>query len=408
MRVPIIMPQLGESIAEAMVISISVGQGDHVGADQEIIEVETNKALMQVTTPCAGEVLELLAAPRQTYAVGAVLGYVEAAPAEVERLGLNPAAGDHTGALLRDVPEEGASSNGHGPQHAAPASGERPDTGAGLPVPAKLAGAGYLSPRLRGRLAELGWQNADLAGLAGTGAGGRVTVADLEKYVEAIAATATEPAPAMRLAVGEALRRSITRPLATVGRPVNLDLLLALRSRQPDPKPAFVLYVMRALALALAADRAPAGRIVGKRLVPATSIDIGCAVEVDGGLMVPVLRGVDGTAVHDLNARFQDLVAAARRRQLPPDATGNAVATVSNFGVFGLTWATPIPLPDESLMLGLGAARKVPSWDEAKNTFIPVTAAELTLTLDHRVLDGGSAGRLLDKVARLLQEPAAL
>jgi pyruvate/2-oxoglutarate dehydrogenase complex dihydrolipoamide acyltransferase (E2) component len=77
MRVPIIMPQLGESIAEATVIRVGVGTGDQVSADQEIIEVETNKALMQVTTPCAGEVVEVLAAARQTYAVGAILGYVE-------------------------------------------------------------------------------------------------------------------------------------------------------------------------------------------------------------------------------------------------------------------------------------------------------------------------------------------
>ena len=424
MRVPIIMPQLGESIAEAMVVSIAVGKGDQVGADQEIIEVETNKALLQVTTPCAGEVIELLAAPQQTFPVGAVLGYVEAAAAEVERLGLKPLSGDPGTTVLRDVAEDAPSQNGHAPHgedfslpepdtaseggesHASSAG--QPGSDAGLPVPAKLAGAGYYSPRLRARLAELGLQGADLAGVAGTGTGGRVTIADLEGFVAALQSTATEPAPAMRLAVGEAMRRSITRPLATVGRPVCLDPLTEHRSRQPAVKPAFVLYVMRALALALAADRAPAGRIVGKRFLPAGSIDIGCAVEVDGGLMVPVLRGVDGTPVSDLLGRFQELVDAARRRQLPPDSTGGALATVSNFGVFGLTWGTPIPLPDESLMLGLGAARKVPSWDAAKAAFVPVTEAELTLTFDHRVLDGGGAGRLLEKVARLLQDPEKL
>jgi pyruvate/2-oxoglutarate dehydrogenase complex dihydrolipoamide acyltransferase (E2) component len=413
MRVPIIMPQLGESIAEAMVIRIAVTQGDQVSADQEIIEVETNKALLQVTTPCAGEVLELNVAPQQTYAVGEILGYVEAAPAEVERLGLKPGSGPQDDEVRRDVAQAGPATNGHVPFRE-PAGESHADSdgwqtaGAGLPVPAKLAGAGYFSPRLRARLGELGLKNADLAGLPGTGADGRVTVADLEKYVSALQSAATEPAPAMRLAVGEALSRSIARPLATVGRPVCLDLLLAARSRQPEPKPAFVLYVMRALALALAADPAPAGRIVGKRFLPAGSIDLGCAVEVDGGLMVPVLRAVDGQTVGELNGRFQELIAAARRRQLPPDATGGAVATVSNFGIFGLKWATPIPLPDESLMLGLGAARKTPSWDEAKGAFVPVMEAELTLTFDHRVLDGGSAGRLLDKVGRLLQEPERL
>jgi pyruvate/2-oxoglutarate dehydrogenase complex dihydrolipoamide acyltransferase (E2) component len=271
-----------------------------------------------------------------------------------------------------------------------------------------LAGAGYLSPRLKARLTELGLKDADLAALAGTGAGGRVTVGDLEKYLDGLQTSAAEPASAMRLAVGEAMRRSITRPLATVGRPVRLDALVELRNRQAEPKPGFVLYTMRALALALAADRAPAGRMVGNRFLPAGSIDIGCAVEVDGGLMVPVLREVDRTPARELNARFQELIAAARRRQLPPEATGGAVASVTNFGVFGLTWATPIPLPSESLILGLGAARKVPSWDEDKGAFVPVTEAELTLTLDHRVLDGGAAGRLMEKIVQLLLEPGQL
>jgi pyruvate/2-oxoglutarate dehydrogenase complex dihydrolipoamide acyltransferase (E2) component len=423
MRVPIIMPQLGESIAEATVIRIAVVTGEVVGADQEIIEVETNKALMQITTPCAGEVRELLASPQQTYAVGEVLGYVEAAPAEIERLGLKPDGAGEPETILRDVPEKG--SNGHGPSHErnpwqAPGAdhatadfairtglGEQTN-GGGLPVPAKAGGAGYFSPRLRARLAELGLQSADLAGLPGTGLGGRVTIADLEKYVGDLQSTASEPAPAMRLAVGEAMRRSVQRPLATVGRPAPLDALLAFRANQPEPKPALALYLIRALALALATDRAPAGRIIGKRWLPAGAIDIGCAVEVEGGLMVPVLREVDQTPVSDLNGRFVELVAAARRRQLPLDAVGNAVATVSNFGIFGLTWATPIPLPDESLMLGLGAGRKVPHWDEAIGAFVAVTEAEMTLTFDHCVLDGGGAGRLLDRVVRLLQEPFRL
>ena len=161
-------------------------------------------------------------------------------------------------------------------------------------------------------------------------------------------------------------------------------------------------------ALARAEDRSAASRLIGKRLVPAVSVDIGFAVEVDGGLMVPGLRGADTASLTDLNARYQELVAAARRRQLPADASGHAAASVTNFGTFGLTWATPLPLPDETLMLGLGAGQRVPSWDEEKGAFVPVTEAEITLSFDHRALDGGGAGRLLAHVARLLAEPGKL
>ena len=93
---------------------------------------------------------------------------------------------------------------------------------------------------------------------------------------------------------------------------------------------------------------------------------------------------------------------------MPTDATGGSIATVTNFGTFGLTWATPIPLPEQTLVLGLGAGKKVPHWDEQKNEFVPVTEANLTLSFDHRVLDGGAAGRLLAKIAELLQKPEKL
>ena len=433
-RVPIIMPQLGESIAEATIVSLTVQVGDHVEADQEIIEVETNKALLRITTPCAGRLLELSVQPQETHAVGSTLGFVEASPEEAARLGINPAGDDHAAGRPDVEPDTPAARNGHG-EHAtpmvatraevpaSPAAGDAsrastrpavqasaPSGGsvAGLPVPAKLAGAGYLSPRVRARVAELGLQAADLAGLAGTGMGGRVTTEDLEKFLADLDDRQGKPAAAMRMAVGDAMRRSWSRPLATVGRPVLLDPLLAHRKTQPDPKPGVVLYAIRALALAIAEAPAVAGRLIGKRIIPAAAVDIGFAVEVDDGLMVPVLRAADQTPLSKLNAQYQDLVAAARRRQLPPGASGGAAATVTNFGTFGLTWATPIPLPEESLMLGVGSGRKVPTWDEEIEDWLPVVEAEITLTIDHRALDGGGAGRLLAHVARLMAEPEKL
>lgn len=435
-RIPIIMPQLGESIAEATIVSINVQVGDHVEADQEIVEVETNKALLKLTTPCAGTLLELTAQPQETYAVGTTLGFVEASPEEAARIGHTPSQDAGSAALMNDVePGTPESVNGNGQYEtasvatraevpASPATGDhdpaskRPAAlastpggtagGGGLPVPAKLAGAGYLSPRVRARVAELGLQAADLAGVAGTGAGGRVTTNDLEKFLAELEGRATKPAAAMRVAVGDAMRRSWTRPLATVGRPVILEPLLAHRKEQPDPKPGIVLYAIRALALAIAENTGAANRLIGKRLVPAASVDIGFAVEVDDGLMVPVLRAADQKSLSDLNAEYQELVAAARRRQLPPGTSGGAAATVTNFGTFGLTWATPIPLPEETLMLGLGSGRKVPTWDEEIEDWMPVVEAEITLTIDHRALDGGGAGRLLAQVARLMEEPRKL
>lgn len=413
MRVPIIMPQLGESIAEATIVLLSVGVGDEVAADQEIIEVETNKALLRVTSPCAGRVVEWIAAAQGTYEVGKTLGYVEASAAEAERLGLKaapdpapaearpPAAADDHSAPASTMPEMPTDVT---PRHA---DAEPTVAGSGLPVPVVLAGSGYLSPRIRARLSELGLRAADLAGVAGSGSGGRVTIKDLERFLAELDAQPHSPAPAVRVAVADAMRRSWMRPLATVALPVVLDPLISHRKASAD-KAAVTLYALRAMAIALGEDPTPGNRLMGRRIIPPAAIDLGFAVEVDGGLIVPVVRGADRIALAELNAKFGALVAAAKRRQLPAEDSVGGIGTVTNFGAFGLTWATPIPLPDQTLMLGLGAGRKNPRWDDAANMFLPVTEAELTLSFDHRVVDGRGAGRLLQRIAELLGKPAVL
>jgi pyruvate/2-oxoglutarate dehydrogenase complex dihydrolipoamide acyltransferase (E2) component len=174
------------------------------------------------------------------------------------------------------------------------------------------------------------------------------------------------------------------------------------------PKPGPALYALRALALALAENRAPAGRLIGNKIVHPSSIDIGVAVEAMDGVLVPVIRDVDKRSLRDLVPRYNELVALAHERKVPSDATGSSIATITNFGTFGLTWATPIPLPEQTLVFGMGAARRVPSWDETKGAFLPVMEANLTLSFDHRVIDGGGAGSLLARVAQLLASPEKL
>jgi pyruvate/2-oxoglutarate dehydrogenase complex dihydrolipoamide acyltransferase (E2) component len=147
---------------------------------------------------------------------------------------------------------------------------------------------------------------------------------------------------------------------------------------------------------------------VGNKIVHPSAIDVGFAVEADDGVLVPVIRSADKKSLKDLTQRYNELVELARERKLPADATGGSIATVTNFGTFGLTWATPIPLPEQTLVLGLGAGRRVPNWDEAKGQFVPVTEANLTLSFDHRVLDGGAAGRLLQRIAELMAKPENL
>ena len=395
-QVPILMPQLGESIAEATVIKVLLKKGSLVEADSDVIEVETNKAVMAVASPCAGKLSQILIEEGQSYPVGAILAYLEVSPEEARRRGLEEEIASPTPRRKKERRR---------PDEVAPRVVE--PTVQALPVPAHAGGVSYLSPRMKARMTELGLHAADLAGIAGSGAAGRVTIDDLEKFLQDLERNRITPASSMRVAVADAMRRSATRPLATVVLPIRLDEMLAHRKaavRKAGP----ALYALRALALALSENSAPAGRLIGDRIIHPRSIDIGFAVEAEDGVLVPVIRNADQSGLADLLDRYARLVDLARQRRLPSGETGGSIATVTNYGVFGLTIATPIPLPEQTLLLGMGCGQVVPHWDSAKEKFVPVTEAAFTLSFDHRVLDGGAAGRLLKRVAELLNSPAEL
>jgi pyruvate/2-oxoglutarate dehydrogenase complex dihydrolipoamide acyltransferase (E2) component len=277
----------------------------------------------------------------------------------------------------------------------------------GLAVPVGGSAAGFLSPRVRARMNDLGLRDTDLAGVVGTGASGRVTAQDLERYLDAIASWPSVQASPMRMAVADAMRRSCSRPLATVGLPLPMDRILEHRSGQSS-KPGITLYIVRALALTLAEDPSLAGNLVGNRIVLPKSIDLGVAVQIDDGVVVPVLRGVDRKSLRELVDEYDEAVSRARRRRLSEADTSGGIGTVTNFGGFGVTSGTPIPLPHETLILGLAAAVKKPVWSDQVEAFLPATVANLFLTFDHRVMDGIGAGKLMTRVSEWLATPAKL
>lgn len=393
------MPQLGESIAEATITHLLIEAGDTVEADQDVIEVETNKATMTVVSPCRGKLVKWLVEINESCPVGETLGFLEATIEDIARRGLDT---PQTDATVEDAGQATTASVQEAPKRQVVEPRVK-----GLPVPADAVGVRYMSPRMKARIHELGLHAGDLSGIAGSGAGGRVTIDDFERYLTLLENQKLTGASSMRVAVADAMRRSWTRPLATVGLQANLEPLLAHR-KGFDPKPGPALYALRALAIALKENSAPAGRLVGKKIVHPPAVDIGFAVEAEDGVLVPVIRSADEPPFADLIPRYNELVTQARLRNLPVQTTGGSIATVTNFGTFGLLWATPIPLPEQTLVLGLGAGVKMPHWDEAKGDFVPVTQATLTLSFDHRVLDGGAAGRLLNRVASLMATPEKL
>jgi len=405
-QVPIIMPQLGESIAEATVVDIKVKTGDEVVTDQEIIDVETNKAVMGVTTPCKGKIDKITVQLKETYPVGAILGYVEASEADAARFA-KQAPPPPQREVAEEIPARADQEVMPAHERKIAARGRDGERAGELPVPASTKGESFMSPRVRARMAELQLTTADLAGIMGTGAGNRVTVRDLENFLHKIENQTAHEASAIRAGVADAMRRSWTRPLSTIGSSVNLDPVLQNRKTR-DPKPGPGLYALRALALALAENPNAAAKLIGNRVVESSSVDVGIAVEAEDGIIVPVIRAADKTSLADLATKYKELVDLARQRRISPDMQAGGIATVSNFGTFGMEWGTPIPLPDQTLLLGLGVGKKVPSWDEAKKEFVPKTEAQITLSFDHRSIDGGGAGRLLKRVIELLEDPKKL
>ncbi len=409
--VPILMPQLGESIAEATIVRLGVKVGDTVRTDQEIIEVETNKAVMGVTTLCDGVVSDMRAQEGISYSVGTLLGLLEVTDEEIARTGVESLESIEAKRIASHQSNSPAQEEAN--LHFALDGDAYEESPAvfpsvkGLPVPTGALGAHYISPRMRARMDDLGIREADISAIVGTGAGGRVTVEDLERFLDYLDAWPSSTASPMRLAVADAMRRSWTRPLATVGLPMRLDPVLDHRRAQ-SPKPGLTLYLLRAFALALTENPTTAGYLIGDKVVHPRSFDIGVAVQVEDGVVVPVVRAVDQKPLRELVAEYDDLVDRARRRRLTEEDCRGGIATVTNFGTFGLTIGTPIPLPNETLILGIGAGVKKPVWSAQVETFLPATEADLLLTFDHRVVDGGGAGVLLNRVSALLQKPELL
>ena len=410
-QVPILMPQLGESIAEATIMRLLVQPGDEVQADQEVIEVETNKAVMGVTVSCAGTVTSITVAEGETVAVGAVMGIIEATAEEVERAGadileegkLPPAPSPTMSSTVGNDGAHFATEGEYREGSGAPVSND----GRGLPVPLGVRGAHYLSPRIRSRMDELHITEADLAYVTGTGAGGRITIDDFENFLDYVDGWPSRPVSPMRRSVAGSMQRTWRRPIASAGRPIYMAPIILHRRNHPR-KPGITLYFLRALAIALAQAPECAGYMVGGRILTPRRIDLGVAVQVADGVMVPVMRNVDEYTLDELIDEYNKVVTQARDRKLDPAYVGGGIATVSNFGGFGLTFASPMPLPSESLILGVGSVVKTPVWSDEVECFIPVEKANIVASFDHRVVDGGDIGRLMQKIAYYLEHPELL
>lgn len=406
---PIPLPAFGEGVAEAQIVEWLVAEGDAVKRGDQLLEVQTAKAVLTVEAPSDGVLAEQVANVGSEIAVGGTLGFLRVA-------GEGPA--DDSAAPASEASESStATPDAAPPVLDAPASAVA-DTGdlsdndgqgrdqLGRGVAGHIGGSGFLSPRLRTRIESMGLTAADLAGVSGSGRGGRLTASDLERFISELDAAPGEEADALRLATADNMRRSWARPLATVARQVRLDALLAHR-REIDGRPSATVYLARALGLALSESKRMVRRLVGRRLIDPERIAVAVAVDADTGVRMQTLVDPENGSLADLTALYSETLAAARAgrgdMQAPP-----AIATVSNYGSLGLDWATAIPSAEQGLVIGLGAPRWVPDWDPKAGNWGRARAAYLTVTFDHRVADGAAASVLVNRLVALMERPEKL
>jgi 2-oxoisovalerate dehydrogenase E2 component (dihydrolipoyl transacylase) len=351
------LPDLGEGLEEAEIVAWHVNDGDHVVTDQPLVSVETDKAVVEVPSPCTGRIAHLCGAKGDLVKVGAPL--VEFAE------GAEPDTGTVVGEIERaEAPAE---------ETRAPADPTRPRTVQVLPA-------------IRALAREL---DVDLDLVQATGTGGMITRVDVERAAKSL----TETGPAEPL---KGMRRAMAQRMASAHAEV-APTTVTDEADIGDWPEAEDITIRLVSAIAAACRAEPSlnvwynGQAGERRLM--RRVDIGIAVDTGGGLIVPVLRNVGERDAKDLRAGLDRMQADARARAIPSEELRGATITLSNFGMIGGYFASLVVVPPQVAIVGCGRAGHrvtVHRGEVAVRRILP-----LSLTFDHRVVTGGEAARFL-------------
>jgi pyruvate/2-oxoglutarate dehydrogenase complex dihydrolipoamide acyltransferase (E2) component len=399
------LPDVGEGIDAADIVEWQVAEGDHVQEDQELVEIQTDKAVVVIPCPATGVVTRLCVPAGERLPVGEVLAIIESDGANGGRpvFAAEP-VGDHPG-----------------PAAAAPTTPTRPPS-----APRPLA-----APATRRLARELG---VDLATVTGSGPQGRIAREDVQRAAaggsesERHAPAAPPPARPGQVVALRGVRRAIAHtltrawqeiPHVTDYREVDATKLIEARrllkqhasergdeplARAMTPTPLIVKAAARALA-----DHPYVNASINlerEEITLHSDIHVGIATAAEEGLMVPVVRGADRKSIAEIALEVADLAAAARERRLRADQLSGGTFTVNNYGGLGIWLGTPIIRPPEVANLGVGAIRDRVVPVDGEPAVRPILA--LAVSGDHRVLDGHSLAAFVTQVVGLLEEPLLL
>ncbi len=404
----VIMPQMGESIVEGTVTKWFKRIGDRVERDEPLFEISTDKVDTEIPAPAGGVLAEILVEEGQTVEINTV----------VARIG--------EGASGAPAPRPAA------PTPAAPAL--PPVAVAAAPAPPPDVERIRSSPLVE-RLARE--HNIDLSLIQGTGQGGRISKRDIETYLESraaqpAAAAAAPPSPpgvafppnlaarfgrhtveklsVMRQRIGEhmVLTKHVAPHVTTVHQ-VDCTRIARLREQvkagfeqQNGVKLTFLPFFIRAACAALKAYPLVNASLDGLSVVHHQDINIGIAVALEGGLIVPVIHRADEMNLLGLQRAVHDLAQRARHKQLKPEEVQGGTFSISNYGSFGSLFATPAINQPQSAILGVGAVHKAPVVID--DAIAVRSIAFLSLTFDHRLLDGAIADQFLGHLKGVIED----
>jgi pyruvate dehydrogenase E2 component (dihydrolipoamide acetyltransferase) len=433
------MPQMGESIAEGTLSKWLKKVGDEVKRDEPIFEISTDKVDAEIPSPSAGVIAEIIVQEGQTVAVQTVVARLETEKGAAITPESKPAA--PAPAAAPPTPSAPASSKASAPA-AAPAAPSRP---APAPVSGSNGGNSFeervrtkSSPLVRKIAAEHG---LDIAALQGSGIAGRVTKKDIVGFIESgaqapsriaslhapggvsrgpedhgpvpepWAGDVVEPMSKMRALISDHMVMS-RRTSAHVTSFFEVDFTRVAKIRQKKraefeasygQKLTYMPFIIKAVVDGLRAFPILNSSVAGHNLIYRKQVNIGIAVALDWGLIVPVIRNADDLSLSGLTRALNDLAARARAKKLSPEEVQGGTFTITNPGVFGSLMGTPIINQPQVAIMGVGAIEKRPkvlTGVDGEDTIAIRTCAYFSLSFDHRVIDGAVADEFLSHVKK--------
>ena len=448
-RIDVIMPQMGESIAEGTISRWMKKVGDPIKRDEPIFEISTDKVDAEIPAPTAGTLAEILVQEGQTVAVQAIVARIET---EAGAVAAAPAA---TPAVPAQAPAAAAAA----PPAPAPVAATPAPARAAAPVaPATPAprpsngGAETLEERLRRRSTPLVRKMAaehglDISTIAGSGMAGRVTKNDVIAYIEAPPTPVGTPAPAPALAPAAA---AVSAPASTPGYPaadpwegdrtepwsrirkltaehmvmsrrtsahvatffeIDYSRVAMLRTKKKAEYAergvnlTFLAFIAKAVADSLRKHPVVNAAVGKETTIYRRDINLGIAVALDWGLIVPVIKHADELSMLGLARSISDLADRARSKKLSPDEVQKGTFTITNPGVFGSTIGIPIINQPQVAILAVGSITKQPAvmTVDGADTLGIRTKGMLSLSFDHRVVDGSDADRFMADVKKAIE-----